>query len=435
MIERLPTPWGLVRLGVAPDHPKMKTVSRAFEKIAARPGFRFLGNVEVGRDVGHDELARLYDAVLYAVGSQSDRRLGIPGEDLPGLVGRDRVRRLVQRPPRPPGRSPSTCRRARRRDRERERRARRRPHARADREELAPTDTTDAAIAAIVASRLREIVVLGRRGPVQAAWTTTELGSSGSSPARTSSSTGRARARPGERGGARGARTRAAEHGDPPWVRGARAGRQAEAPSGCASCVSPVAILGDERVEAVEIARNRLEPDGGGSVRAVATDEREVDPVRRRVPQRRLPGRRASRTFRSTSAPARSRTTAVACSPRTGPRSPVCTARGGSSAARRGHRDEQEGCDGHRRAPARGRPCGASAHAVETRRRRRAARRARRRRRDVRGVGSDRPARTLAGRAAGTPARQAADLGRAARGRALRLRARRASGPRPPVVL
>src|SRR6266567_4919909 len=84
MIERLPTPWGLVRLGVAPDHPKLKTVSRAFERIAERPGFRFLGNVEVGRDLDHDDLAELYDAVIYAVGSQTDRRLGIPGEDLPG---------------------------------------------------------------------------------------------------------------------------------------------------------------------------------------------------------------------------------------------------------------------------------------------------------------------------------------------------------------
>ncbi|HZN21928.1 MAG TPA: FAD-dependent oxidoreductase, partial [Gaiellaceae bacterium] len=84
LIERLPTPWGLVRLGVAPDHPNLKTVSRAFEKIALRPGFRFLGNVEVGRDVSHDELRELYDAVVYAVGSQTDRRLGIPGEDLTG---------------------------------------------------------------------------------------------------------------------------------------------------------------------------------------------------------------------------------------------------------------------------------------------------------------------------------------------------------------
>ena len=84
MIERLPTPWGLVRLGVAPDHPKLKTVSRAFERIADQPGFRFLGNVEIGRDLHHADLVRLYDAVIYAVGAQTDRRLGIPGEDLPG---------------------------------------------------------------------------------------------------------------------------------------------------------------------------------------------------------------------------------------------------------------------------------------------------------------------------------------------------------------
>src|SRR3954465_15263879 len=84
MIERLPTPWGLVRLGVAPDHPKIKSVSRAFEKIALQPGFRFFGNVEVGRDIQHAELVDLYDAVVYAVGAQSDRRMGIPGEDLPG---------------------------------------------------------------------------------------------------------------------------------------------------------------------------------------------------------------------------------------------------------------------------------------------------------------------------------------------------------------
>ena len=87
MIERLPTPWGLVRLGVAPDHPKLKTVSRAFEKIAERPGFRFVGNVEIGRDLFHDDLVRLYDAVIYAVGAQSDRRLGIPGEGKGTLRG------------------------------------------------------------------------------------------------------------------------------------------------------------------------------------------------------------------------------------------------------------------------------------------------------------------------------------------------------------
>src|SRR5512145_2323790 len=176
MIERLPTPWGLVRLGVAPDHPQLKTVSRAFEKIAARPGFGFLGNVEVGRDVTHDELALLYDAVVYANGAASDRRLGIPGEDLQGswaatelvawynghpdyqqltidlsaqravVVGNGNVALDVAR------------------------------MLALTREELAPTDATDASIEAITSSGIREIVVLGRRGPVQAAWTSTELG-------------------------------------------------------------------------------------------------------------------------------------------------------------------------------------------------------------------------------------------------------------------
>src|SRR3970040_765324 len=84
MFERLPTPWGLVRLGVAPDHPKIKEVSRAFERIAPQAGFRLFGNVEVGRDLEHDDLLRLYDAVVYAVGAQTDRAMGIPGEDLVG---------------------------------------------------------------------------------------------------------------------------------------------------------------------------------------------------------------------------------------------------------------------------------------------------------------------------------------------------------------
>src|SRR5881392_4161457 len=159
MIERLPTPWGLVRLGVAPDHENIKAVSRAFEKIAQRPGFRFFGNIELGRDITNADLARLYDAVIYSVGAQTDRRLGIPGEDLPGswaatefvawynghpdfqhlefelshervvVVGNGNVaidcaRMLALTP-----------------------------------EELAPTDTTDPAIEAIGASTIRDIVV------------------------------------------------------------------------------------------------------------------------------------------------------------------------------------------------------------------------------------------------------------------------------------
>src|SRR5690242_11006366 len=168
MIERLPTPWGLVRLGVAPDHPKLKTVSRAFERIADKPGFRFVGNLEIGRDLSHEDLTRLYDAVVYAVGAQTDRRLGIPGEDLPGSWAAtefvawynghpdfvDRVFDLSGERAVVIGNGNVALDVAR--------------MLALTREELAPTDTTDPAIEAIATSGIREIVVLGRRGPVQA---------------------------------------------------------------------------------------------------------------------------------------------------------------------------------------------------------------------------------------------------------------------------
>jgi len=279
MIERLPTPWGLVRLGVAPDHPKLKEVSRAFEKIAARPGYRFLGNVEVGRDVTHEELTRLYGAVVYAVGAQTDRRLGIPGEDLPGswsatafvawynghpdfqdhsfdlsheravVVGNGNVALDVAR------------------------------MLSLTRKELARTDTTDPAIEAIAGSGIREIVVLGRRGPVQASWTAPELGELG------------------ELAGADvlidpeeleldAASAAELEAATPIVRRNMDLLRDfaSRAPTGKPRAirlrfrVSPVALLGESRVEAVEAARNLLEPDGKGSVRAVATDEHEVLP-------------------------------------------------------------------------------------------------------------------------------------------------------------
>jgi ferredoxin--NADP+ reductase len=279
MIERLPTPWGLVRLGVAPDHPNLKTVSRAFEKIAQRPGFRFLGNVEVGRNVTHAELVSRYDAVVYAVGSQTDRRLGIPGEDLPGswaatelvawynghpdfqdlsfdlsveravVVGNGNVALDVAR------------------------------MLALTRQELAPTDTTDPAIEAISDSGIREIVVLGRRGPVQASWTSTELQEMGElagadivvDPAEL------------ELDPASEAELVAASN----LVRrnieilrdfAARKGEGKPRSVRLSFSVSPVAILGQERVEGIEIVRNRLEADAGGRVRPVATDEREVIP-------------------------------------------------------------------------------------------------------------------------------------------------------------
>ena len=86
MIERLPTPWGLVRSGVAPDHPKIKTVAKVFEKIATSDGFSLYGNVELGTDVSLDVLNAKYDAVVIATGSAVGRKLGIPGEVLPGSI-------------------------------------------------------------------------------------------------------------------------------------------------------------------------------------------------------------------------------------------------------------------------------------------------------------------------------------------------------------
>ena len=86
MIERLPTPWGLVRTGVAPDHPKIKTVSKVFEKIAAEPGFRFFGNIDLGKDITIENLRDRYDAVVLATGSGLGRKLGIPGEELRGSL-------------------------------------------------------------------------------------------------------------------------------------------------------------------------------------------------------------------------------------------------------------------------------------------------------------------------------------------------------------
>ncbi len=279
MVERLPTPWGLVRLGVAPDHPKIKAVSRAFEKIAAQPGFRFLGNVELGRDLQHAELAAAYDAVVYAVGAQTDRRMGIPGEDLPGswpatafvawynghpdfqevpfdldfdlvvVVGNGNVAVDVAR------------------------------MLALTREELAPTDTSDAAIEAIAASPLREIVMLGRRGPVQAAFTNPELKELG------------------ELAGADvivdpadlelDAASEGALVGDTNALRNIEVLREyaVHVPEGKPRRVvlrflsSPVAIQGTDRVEAVEIVRNRLDVDLRGRIAAVATDERESLPA------------------------------------------------------------------------------------------------------------------------------------------------------------
>ena len=175
MIERLPTPWGLVRSGVAPDHPKIKTVSKVFEKVATAGNFRLFGNVELGTDISIEQLKEMYDAVVIATGSSIGKKLGIPGEDLSGSisaaefvpwynahpdfhgidvpldcdtavvigagnVAMDVARMLALEP-----------------------------------SELDATDTADHAIDAFKKSNIRKVYISARRGPEHAAFTSPEL--------------------------------------------------------------------------------------------------------------------------------------------------------------------------------------------------------------------------------------------------------------------
>jgi ferredoxin/flavodoxin---NADP+ reductase len=175
MLERLPTPWGLLRGGVAPDHQEIKRLEDAFDRQTLRRGCRFLGNVEVGVDVSHSELMRHYTAVIYATGAQTDKSLGIPGVDLPGswaatefvawynahpdfrdlefdlsaeravVIGNGNVAADVTRMlTLSPG-------------------------------ELERTDVADHALEALRRSRIEEVIVIGRRGPAQVAFTSAEL--------------------------------------------------------------------------------------------------------------------------------------------------------------------------------------------------------------------------------------------------------------------
>jgi len=293
LYDRLPTPWGLVRGGVAPDHPKIKAVSKVFEKIAEKPGFRMFGNVEIGRDLTHEELMRHYDAVIYAYGAQADRRMGIPGEDLPGslpatafvawynghpdfrdlgpdlsveravVIGNGNVavdvaRMLVLAP-----------------------------------DELAPTDTADHAIAAFAGSAIRDVVIAGRRGPLQAAYTNPELLELGEleiadvvvDPAEAAldplSAEDLAAAAPPDQ-----------RNVETVLEYAARARTAKPRSVTLRYLVSPVEIRGEGRVEEIVLVRNRLERADDGTLRAVATDETETIPcglVLRSVGYRGLP--------------------------------------------------------------------------------------------------------------------------------------------------
>jgi ferredoxin/flavodoxin---NADP+ reductase len=175
MLEMLPTPWGLVRSGVAPDHPKIKTISAQFEKTGLDPRFRFFGNVKIGEHVQASELAERYDAVVYAIGAQSDRPLGIPGEELEGSVAAVDFVGWYNAHPHFEDMTPDLS------------------TGRAivvgngnvaldvarilvsDPRELAKSDIADHALTALHAEGVEEVVVIGRRGPLQATFTTLEL--------------------------------------------------------------------------------------------------------------------------------------------------------------------------------------------------------------------------------------------------------------------
>jgi ferredoxin/flavodoxin---NADP+ reductase len=175
MIERLPTPWGLVRSGVAPDHPKIKTVSKVFEKIAKEPNFRLFANVELGKDVSLKDLRDQYDVVVLATGASKGRKLGIPGEELKNslsaaefvpwynahpdyvdvdvdlssdtavVIGAGNVAMDVAR------------------------------ILAIDPSELDPTDVAEHALTKLKQSNIRTVIICGRRGPEHAAFTAPEL--------------------------------------------------------------------------------------------------------------------------------------------------------------------------------------------------------------------------------------------------------------------
>lgn len=277
MLDRLPTPWGLVRGGVAPDHPNIKAVSRVFEKTAALTGYSFYGAVEFGRDVSREDLRRRYHAVIYAVGAQSDKRMNIPGEDLPGswaatdfvawynghpdfrgldfelgckravIIGAGNVALDVVR------------------------------MLALSAEELALTDVADHALDVLRESAIEEVVLIARRGPAQAAFTNPELRELADlvdadvfvnphdlelDPHSTEAiaAQGQLTVRRNVEILREYSQRQAAGRGRRVVLR---------------FLLSPVAIKGDQRVEAVELTRNELVLEHG-LLRARPTDERET---------------------------------------------------------------------------------------------------------------------------------------------------------------
>ncbi|BBY98218.1 FAD-dependent oxidoreductase [Mycolicibacterium fallax] len=271
MLEMLPTPWGLVRSGVAPDHPKIKSISRQFEKFAADPGFRFFGNVTVGDQVSAADLAQRYDAVIYAVGAQTDRPLGIPGEDLPGSLAAVEFVGWYNAHPHFHDLAPDLS------------------GARAvvvgngnvaldvarmlvsDCDELAATDVADHALDALRGSGVQEVVIIGRRGPLQAPFTTLELRELGEM---ASMADVDVIVDPADLAGITAEDAAAAGHTVKLNIEVLR-GFAERPPAGRAKrivfrfCTSPIEIRGQDRVSSIVLGRNELVAENG---RLVAKD-------------------------------------------------------------------------------------------------------------------------------------------------------------------
>lgn len=282
MYERLPTPFGLVRGGVAPDHAKIKSVTKLYSRIASHERFRFFGNIEFGADVTRFDLSEHYHGIIYAVGAQTDRKLGIAGEDLPnsyaatefvgwynghpdyhdydfdlsgikrvavigvGNVAMD-VARILARTP----------------------------------EELYGTDIADYALEALRRSEVEEIYVLGRRGPAQAAFTNPEIKELGEmadadiivecedASLDELSATRLKKAR--DRSAIRNVKILQS------YVDRGLTGKSRRIIM--RFLVSPSEIIGEEKVEAMQIVKNELYLDENGNLRPRATDQFEVFPV------------------------------------------------------------------------------------------------------------------------------------------------------------
>lgn len=265
VLERLDQPWGLARYGVAPDHTKTRQIDRLFRAIEAQAGFRYRLGVEVGRDVTHEDLVRDYSAVVYAVGASADRRLDVPGEELPGSVSatavvgwyndhpdhRDTYVDLGHERVVVVGNGNVALDVAR--------------ILTADPEGLAGTTISREALATLRGSRVREVVVLGRRGPAEASFTVPELiGLAGLPDIDVAVDTQGATINPDSPRTALLAELAA---------RSPEPGRRRIV---LRFLTAPVRVLGDAQVTGLEVARTELRTGRDGVPRATPTADREV---------------------------------------------------------------------------------------------------------------------------------------------------------------